>query len=184
VRTDDKAVVDLFLRQNGPVVRVTPATTLAMTTLTFERAEEDTIINTELGLSNGRILGSVKKLAAASKYDVKTPKATCGIRGTQFDISANGRTVVIEGTVVVVFQTATGAIQSFTVTAGFTFNPTANNGEGGVEATPADYNSQVQTEIGAAVRIATEGELAIVVQMGALQQIIPVSSPGQGGGAE
>ena len=45
--TDGSATVDLFLKQNGPVVRVTKATRLDLTNLTFEEgAEGEQVIDT------------------------------------------------------------------------------------------------------------------------------------------
>jgi len=140
--TDGSATVDLFLKQNGPVVRVTKATRLDLTNLTFEEgAEGEQVIDTQLNLINGRILGAVKKLAAASKYEVKTPNQTCAIRGTKYDISANGRVVVIEGSVFISFTGANGQQSSFLVQEGQKFDPTLNGGAGGVvPATAEDKN--------------------------------------------
>jgi hypothetical protein len=162
VKTDAKAVVDLFLKDNGPVVRVTPATSLKLTTLTFEEAADETVITTELGLSNGRILGAVKKLAAASKYDVNTPVGTCSIRGTQYDISVSGRATVLEGTVVVRYTSPTGAIGTFVVQVGQTFDPAANNGEGGVAPTPPAEQQSSSKEIEASIRITTTTPIDLV----------------------
>lgn len=147
VKTDAAATVDLFLKANGPVVRVTPGTSLALTTLTFDEADGETVITTELGLSSGRILGAVKKLAAASKYEVKTPTGTCGIRGTKFDISANGRVLVVEGTVVVVY-TVNGVATTFVVQVNQMFDPTANNGQGAVTDVDPGDAAKLLKEIG------------------------------------
>jgi hypothetical protein len=124
IKTADDSVVDLFLRQNGPVLRVTPATTLGLDKLLFEETGTDTVIETKLNLSNGRILGNVKKLAAASKYECKTPVNTVAIRGTEFRISANGVVQCITGTVLVMYTPpgATAAIPII-VNAGETFIP-------------------------------------------------------------
>ncbi|MGC8886203.1 MAG: FecR domain-containing protein [Verrucomicrobiia bacterium] len=107
IETDATGIVDLFLGVNGPVVRVTPATQLALDKLTFSRAAGEVVIETELDLKAGTILGSVKKLAAASKYEVKTPVGVCGIRGTEYRVSADGRIVVLKGWVRIAF-TLTG----------------------------------------------------------------------------
>lgn len=107
IETDATGIVDLFLGVNGPVVRVTPATQLALDKLTFSRAAGEVVIETELDLKAGTILGSVKKLAAASKYEVKTPVGVCGIRGTEYRVSADGRVVVLKGWVRITF-TLTG----------------------------------------------------------------------------
>jgi hypothetical protein len=97
------SVVDLFLGDNGPVVRVTEDTTLGIDRLTIDRTGVDKVIETQLDLRNGRILGNVKRLAAASKYEVKTPHGVAGIRGTRYDIRSDGTIVVAEGQIVAVY---------------------------------------------------------------------------------
>ena len=163
VKTDENAIVDLYLGANGPVVRVTPATTLALTTLMFDKTSEETVITTELNLSSGRILGAVKKLAAASKYEVKTPTSTCGIRGTQYDISADGRIIVIEGTVSVAYTPPSGPPVIFNVGMGQTFDPAANNNQGGVVPTPtADFN-RTKNEIQLVINVVQPGPAMVYV---------------------
>jgi len=103
VRTAPGTVMDLFLNENGPVVRVTENTQMGIDALTIDRTGQENVIETQLDLRSGRILGNVKHLAAASKYEVKTPVGVAGIRGTQYDISANGRVHVFDGTVIVVY---------------------------------------------------------------------------------
>lgn len=102
VRTESASQVDLFLDRNGPVVRVMEQSILGLDKLYFESNRDDVIIETQLNLIEGRILGSVKKMASASKYEVKTPAGIAGIRGTDYDISANGSIRVIQGSVVFV----------------------------------------------------------------------------------
>jgi hypothetical protein len=114
VRTAPGSVVDLYLGDNGPLVRVTEDTTLGIDRLTIDRTGVDKVIETQLDLRNGRILGNVKKLAAASKYEVKTPQGVAGIRGTRYDIRSDGTIIVVEGQIVAVYivngqaYTATG----------------------------------------------------------------------------
>jgi FecR protein len=118
VRTAAGSTVDLFLGDNGPVVRVTENTQLGFDQLSVDDTGSEKVIETQLNLSNGRILGNVKKLAAASRYEVKTPNGVAGIRGTKYDISANGRVAVIEGTVTVVYIVNGVAIAPVQVNAG------------------------------------------------------------------
>src|SRR5688572_1719539 len=66
IRTAPGSTVDLFLGVNGPVVRVTESTTMGIDKLTMDSTGAETVIETQLDLRNGRILGNVKKLAAAS----------------------------------------------------------------------------------------------------------------------
>jgi len=123
IRTAPGSSVDLFLGDNGPVVRVTEDTTLGIDKLTVDQgAGSEKIIETQLDLRNGRILGNVKHLAAASKYEVKTPQGVAGIRGTRYDIRADGSVTVIDGQVVVVYI-VNGQASTVTVNAGQTSTP-------------------------------------------------------------
>ncbi|HVY71177.1 MAG TPA: FecR domain-containing protein, partial [Verrucomicrobiae bacterium] len=75
----------------------------------------------QLDLSNGRILGRVEKMAAASRYEVKTPQGVAAIKGTKYDISARGKVRVFDGQVAV----TTGG-NTYTVNAGEMFDPATN----------------------------------------------------------
>jgi hypothetical protein len=103
IRTDANATADLFLGDNGPVVRVTKGTTLGIDRLDVQATGIENVIDTQLDLKNGRILGNVKKMAAASKYEVKTPVGVAGIRGTEYSISSSGEVNVVSGSVIVVY---------------------------------------------------------------------------------
>jgi len=122
VRTAPGSNVDLYLGDNGPVVRVTEDTTMGIDALTSESIGGEKIIDTQLDLKAGRILGKVDKMAAASKYEVKTPQGVAGIRGTRYDIRADGTVTVIEGQVVVVYIVG-GQASTATVNAGQTATP-------------------------------------------------------------
>ena len=123
IKTGPGAQVDLFMKFNGPVVRVTGDTILALDSLKFEKTGTgETVIETKLNLTNGRILGSVTPLAATSTYEVKIPTGTVGIRGTEYDISANGVVSVNVGSVVVRYLVG-GVMTPFNVNAGQTFTP-------------------------------------------------------------
>jgi len=103
IRTAPGGQVDLYLGDNGPVVRVTENTTVGIDKLSYDKSGAETVIETQLDLRSGRILGNVKHLAAASKYEVKTPQGVAGIRGTRYDISADGRVRITQGDAVVVY---------------------------------------------------------------------------------
>jgi len=125
VKTGAESQVDLTLEKNGKAVRITENTTLAFDTLTIEDGGTgEAVITTKLNLSVGRVLGVVEGLAAASKYEVKVPTGTVGIRGTKYDISASGVVNMQEGSVL--YSLPDG--QQFTVNAGQTFTPPATAG--------------------------------------------------------
>lgn len=129
VKTDANATVDLFLGDNGPVVRVTKDTTMGIDRLDVESTGIEKVIETQLDLKNGKILGNVKKMAAASKYEVKTPVGVAGIRGTEYEISANGNVKVYTGTVVVVYIVDNVPQPPITVNGGTEVNPPVADGQ-------------------------------------------------------
>jgi hypothetical protein len=127
VKTGVDGAADLFLGDNGPDVHLFDSTTLGLDRLQVERTGMDALVETQLNLTAGTIRGDVKKLAAGSKYEVKTPNAVVGIRGTKYQISANGVVHVIEGSMVVVYiNPSTQAMSTHTVGAGQSFVPPVN----------------------------------------------------------
>jgi len=126
IKTASDSTADLFLGDNGPVVRVTPDTQLGIDKLTVENTSIEKVIETQLDLKSGRILGSVKKMAAASKYEVKTPVGVAGIRGTEYSIDARGKVTIITGSAVVVYVINGNILPPANVGAGQTITPPAD----------------------------------------------------------
>lgn len=111
------------------VVRMFGDTVLAIDKLLYSQTGADAVSDTELDLRAGKIFGSVKKLSAASKYEVKTPTGIAGIRGTSYGLGADGSVTVYEGSVMVSFNGGTPVL----VPAGYTLQ------EGATEPTPVVY---------------------------------------------
>lgn len=130
IKTEADSEVDLFLKNNGPVIRVTQSSMLGLDKLFFQDTGGETVIDTRLNLTNGRILGNVKHMADASKYEVKIPSGTVGIRGTEYDISATGPvSVYTDGPALVTWvDPTTGRVSQFTVNQGQTFTPPTPGG--------------------------------------------------------
>ncbi len=143
IRTANESQVDLFMDQNGPVVRLVENTTLGIDKLNYEVTGIDTVIETQLDLKSGRVLGIVKKLAHNSKYEIKTPNGVAGIRGTEYDVSATSVVRVISGSLVVVYVKSDGTVLTQVVNAGEMFVPS----EGAVRTIPADQLSALVGEI-------------------------------------
>jgi hypothetical protein len=136
LKTGVDGQVDLFLGDNGPTVHMFDSTTLGLDRLQIERTGTDAVVETQLNLTAGTIRGEVRKLSAASKYEVKTPNAVVGVRGTKYQISANGVVHVIEGSMVVVYiNPSTQQMSTHTVGAGQSFVPPVNPAAPG--ATPS-----------------------------------------------
>jgi len=83
------------------VVRIWANSALGIDKLTAMQTGADLVSETQLDLKQGRITGSVKKMSAASKYEVKLPNGVAGIRGTVYDILAVGIVKVYVGSMVV-----------------------------------------------------------------------------------
>jgi hypothetical protein len=80
-------------------VRIWENSRLAIDKGTLTRTGADEVTDIKLDLQAGHIIGSVKKLSAASTYEVKIPNGVAGIRGTVYDISVEGVVKVLVGSV-------------------------------------------------------------------------------------
>ena len=131
IRTYPASHVDLFLGVNGPFVRIMESTELGIDDLSYERTGVETVIETSLDLRVGRVLGNVKKMAVASRYEVKTPNGVAGIRGTKYDISTiTGQVRVLEDLLIWVWKdptTPTLPPKSFNIPANMMFDPITKN---------------------------------------------------------
>ncbi len=89
IRTGSDSQVDLFLGENGPVVRLTPETVLGLTRLDLRKDEPEIIAETVLKLEKGRIVGNVRKLAAGSLWEVHTAKGAIAMNDGGFEVRAD-----------------------------------------------------------------------------------------------
>jgi hypothetical protein len=64
----------------------------------------------------------VKKMSAASKYEVKIPSGVAGIRGTVYDISAEGVVRVSSGSVVLAYVGPDGVVVTQVIMGGQQFD--------------------------------------------------------------
>ena len=92
------------------MVRLWENTLMGVDKLTEMRTGEAVVTETALDLKAGHITGSVKKMTAASKYEVKLPNGVAGIKGTVYECYAEGVIKVREGSMVVAYTGANGAI--------------------------------------------------------------------------
>ena len=99
VKTGAKSQADLFLGINGSMLRLASNTELKFTRLTIEQSPIEPIAQTEMELISGRVIGNVRKLPMGSSYVIKTPKGEAKVKGTVYDINADGELVVVSGKV-------------------------------------------------------------------------------------
>lgn len=64
------------------VVRIWANSALGIDKLTAMQTGAEMVSETQLDLKQGRITGNVKKMSAASKYEVKLPNGVAGVRRT------------------------------------------------------------------------------------------------------
>ncbi|HWQ90152.1 MAG TPA: FecR domain-containing protein [Clostridia bacterium] len=108
-------------------IRIMENSVLGVDKLTSVQTGSDVVTDTQLDLKAGRIIGSAKKMTAASKYEIKLPNGVAGIRGTFFDISAEGVVRVVTGSVVVAYVGPDGTVVTQVVAGGQQFD--ARNGQ-------------------------------------------------------
>jgi len=82
------------------VVRVWENSALGVDKLSSTQTGAEVVTDTQLDLKAGHITANVRKMSAASKYEVKMPNGVCGIRGTLVDLSAEGIVKVFVGSAV------------------------------------------------------------------------------------
>ena len=99
VKTGAKSRADLFLGINGSMLRLAANTELKFTRLAIEQSTIEPIAQTEMELISGRVIGNVRKLPMGSSYVIKTPKGVAKVKGTVYDINADGELIVLSGKV-------------------------------------------------------------------------------------
>jgi hypothetical protein len=113
------------------ILHVFESSVVSIDKLTAERTGVDVVSDTQIDLRAGRILGDVKKLSAASRYEVKIPNGVAGIRGTTYTVAANGTVYCLSGSVIISYVYTDGSgphTATVTVPAGQSFNPFLNGG--------------------------------------------------------
>ena len=99
VKTGAEGRTDLFLGLNGSMLRLVGGTELTFSRLNIEESPIEPIAQTEMILKSGRAIGNVRKLPMGSSYVIKTPKGVAKVKGTVYDINAEGELVVVTGKV-------------------------------------------------------------------------------------
>lgn len=102
-----QAVLDIY----GDTVVLAENSTLSLDLLEFDDTGIERILDVQMNLSTGRIYGRVSRFGALSKFIVGIPKGQVAIDATDgpviFDISADGRVLIGEGSVDVMFNRGT-----------------------------------------------------------------------------
>jgi hypothetical protein len=127
-------------------VRIWENSALGIDKLTSMDTGNGTITDTQLDLKAGRIFGTVKKMSTDSRYEIKLPNGVAGIRGTIYEITADGFTKVTQGAMVVAWVGPDGTPQTQEVKAGEQFDPRTPD----VKPAPIPAADQTRMETAAA----------------------------------
>jgi FecR-like protein len=170
IKTDADSTVDLILQYSGTVLRLTPNSKLSFAKLNKEAAGEEVITETSLNLVEGSIVGSQRKLASPSTFEINLPDGVATIKGTEYLVRADGAVTCLSGSVSVNYNLPhNGGSVRVIVPAGYSFNPST----GQVVATSPAYlqniiadintvrqNAQVFKAGGATVVVKPEGAIS------------------------
>jgi len=142
LKTGNDATVDLILQYSGTVLRLLPNSTLSFDKLNKENAGEEIITETSLNLTAGSIVGSQRKLAIPSTFEVNTPNGVATIKGTEYIVRSDGAVGVISGSVQVIYNLpGNGGSIKVTVPAGSYFEPATGTVKSGSLASGTDINT-------------------------------------------
>jgi hypothetical protein len=155
------------------VVRISENSVMAIDKLTAMDTGAGEVTETQLDLQRGKIFGRVKKLAPASRYEVKIPNGVAGIRGTVYEISADGVVKVYVGSIVIAYVAPDGTVVTQVISAGQQFDGRTQQ----IIAIP-------QAEINGALGAAVYGEARITefVVDHTIYYVSPVSGSASNGG--
>jgi hypothetical protein len=103
-------------------IRVWENSVLAIDKLLVANTGTDVVSETQLDLKTGKVFGTVKKVSAASKYEVKIPNGVAGVRGTIYTISSDGVVSVLVGSVVIAYVDGSGNVVTQVVVGGQQFD--------------------------------------------------------------
>ncbi len=103
------------------VVRIWENTVLGIDRLTSQQTGADVVTDTQLDLRAGHITGNLKKLSAGSHYEIKLPNGVAGVRGSSYDLTADGVLQVLVGAMIIAWDKA-GTITTQVVTGGNQFD--------------------------------------------------------------
>lgn len=109
IQTAPESTADLAVNGKANAVRVAPNSSVSLEKMTSSEGDTETRVVVQAGT----VLGSVKKLSKTSHFDVRTPNGVAGIRGTDFVIAVDGKTVkftCVEGQVVVAANAPDGQL--------------------------------------------------------------------------
>jgi FecR-like protein len=109
------------------VIRIWENSALGIDKLSSMQTGAEVVTDTQLDLKAGRVTGNVRKMSAASKYEIKMPNGVAGIRGTLYDIYAEGIIKIFVGSAVAAaVDSKSGNVTTQTVMGGQQYDMRSN----------------------------------------------------------
>ena len=144
IKTGTDSTVDLILPDSGTVLRMLPESELKFSRLSKQPAGEQIVTDTGLKLIKGSIIGSQRKLAVPSHFDIATAKSVATIVGTEYVVNASGAVTVLEGQVSINYNLpGNGGSVKVSIPQGYSFNPAT----GTVVPTSAQYLQNIIADV-------------------------------------
>jgi hypothetical protein len=144
LKTDASATVDLVLQDSGTVLRMLPDTTLEFAKLNKQQAGEQVVSDTSLKLLKGSVIGSQRKLAIPSHFDIAMAQGVATIVGTEYVVNASGAVTVLDGAVSINYNLPNNmGTAKVDVPAGSTFDPAT----GTVVSTDPKYLQNITADV-------------------------------------
>jgi hypothetical protein len=124
LKTGTDATADLILPDSGTVLRMLPESELKFSRVNKQPAGEQIVTLTSLKLIKGSIIGSQRKLAVPSHFDIATEKSVATIVGTEYVVSASGAVTVLDGQVSINYNLpGNGGSVKVSIPQGYSFDP-------------------------------------------------------------
>lgn len=108
------------------VVRLLEDSVLSFEKLSASQTQAGEVTDTQCDLRSGRLFFSIKKMTAASRFEIKIPNGVAGIRGTIGMVSADGVMAILSGSGVMAYSKSDGTLVTQVVPGGYVFDAPSN----------------------------------------------------------
>jgi hypothetical protein len=149
VKTGEGSGVEMRFGKNA-MMRLTQNSVLSLDKMESGVAPEGRTMDVEMTLSQGSLVGNLKKLFADSKFEVKIASGVVSMREGQYRISSEAYLVLLSGNMLFAYVPTTGEPALFTLTAppAVYYSPTEHS----IRPAPQELIREVQTQVQAPLR--------------------------------
>src|SRR5262245_37664302 len=99
LRTEAGATADVILKNCRTALRLAPDSELEVAKLSAVVIGDEVVSDTVLKLKAGSVIGSQRKFAKLSRFEILYPRGAVAIHGTEYKVNANGTVACITGEV-------------------------------------------------------------------------------------